>query len=391
MPLPKESINLPKKLKIGFVLDDSLDRPAGVQQYILTLGSWLISKGHEVHYLVSATKRTDISHIYSLSRNIPARFNGNQMKIPLPASISNIKKHLNRENYDILHVQVPYSPFLAGIIINAAQPQTAVIGTFHIVPNNQIVNIANHLLRILCIRSLRRFDAVVSVSPAAQSFAQSAYHLSSSVIPNAIYLEKFKSAMPFTKDPTRQFNLLFLGKLVQRKGCLEFLKAVSLLKDYQNLSFQVTICGNGPLDKQLKHYVKLNNLTKIVSFAGFVSEADKLRYFAAADLTVFPSLGGESFGIVLLEAMASGRSVVLASDNIGYHTVLKDCPGNVLFDPTNTLAFAEKIKTLLLDPILREHISRWQSDRASDFDISQVGPKIMSIYSLALQRRRNMQ
>lgn len=381
------------KLKIGFVLDDSLDRPAGVQQYILTVGQWLKSQGHDVHYLVSTTKRHDIENIHSLSRNIPARFNGNQMKIPLPASRTKIRQFIKQQKFDILHIQMPYSPFLAGIIINAAEPQTAVIGTFHIVPNNQIVNIANHLLSILCFRSLKRFDQVVSVSTAAQTFAKSAYQLPSIVLPNAISLTKFRSAelFPDLRQSNRQ-NILFLGKLVPRKGCSELLEAIKLLKQQnKTLPINVIICGEGPLAERLQRYVKAHNLSDIVQFKGFVSETDKLRYFASSDLTIFPSLGGESFGIVLLEAMASGKAAILASNISGYQTLLKDCPGNVLFNALLPKELANKIKLLLNNSILRNQIIEWQYQRASDFDIQLIGPKISSIYYSALQRRRNMQ
>ncbi len=95
------------RLKIGFVLDDSLDSTDGVQQYMLTMGRWLQKKGHEVHYLVGHTRRPDIANIHSLSRNITVRFNQNRMSIPLGASRRHIKQVLMREQFDVLHVQMP--------------------------------------------------------------------------------------------------------------------------------------------------------------------------------------------------------------------------------------------------------------------------------------------
>src|SRR4051812_41321546 len=100
-------------LKIGFVLDDSLDKPDGVQQYVLSMGEWLRSQGHDIHYLVSTTTRSDLSNVHNLGRFVTVRFNGNAMGTPLPASGRKIKRLLRDEQFDVLHVQLPYSPFLA--------------------------------------------------------------------------------------------------------------------------------------------------------------------------------------------------------------------------------------------------------------------------------------
>lgn len=105
-------------MKIGFVLDDSLDKTDGVQQYIITLGSWLAKQGHNVHYLVGETHRDDIPNIHSLSKNIAVRFNKNRMSMPLKADKSKIVKLLNDEQFDIIHVQMPYSPLMAGFVVS---------------------------------------------------------------------------------------------------------------------------------------------------------------------------------------------------------------------------------------------------------------------------------
>ncbi|HTH72515.1 MAG TPA: glycosyltransferase family 4 protein, partial [Candidatus Pristimantibacillus sp.] len=105
------------RLKIGLVLDDSLDKVDGVQQYVLIVGRWLTAQGHDVHYLVGETKRTDLPGMHSLARNVKVRFNKNRMAIPLPANLRAIRALLKREQFDVLHVQVPYSPALAGRII----------------------------------------------------------------------------------------------------------------------------------------------------------------------------------------------------------------------------------------------------------------------------------
>jgi phosphatidylinositol alpha-mannosyltransferase len=392
-PPKAASLNIAPKLKIGFVLDDSLDRAAGVQQYILTLSEWLESQGHELHYIVSTTSRTDLEHIHSLSRNIPVRFNGNYLRIPLPASHRSIKRLLQQEQFDVLHIQVPYSPFLGGMVIDAVDHHTAVIGTFHIVPKSALVSIASRLLSLLYFRSLKRFDEVVSVSTPAQQFAARAFHLHSSILPNVVNYQKFRFAKPFSSlKSSNRINIIFLGQLVPRKGCLKLLEAAMLLRKIKPLApFMVTVCGEGPLERSLKQFVLINGLEGIVNFTGFVSEKDKLRYYASADIAVFPSMGGESFGIVLLEAMASGRAAVLAGDNPGYRSLLNDCPGDVLFDPHDASALAQKLHMIIKNTELRSRITEWQNRRAHDFDVETFGPKLLTIYRSALQRRSNVQ
>ncbi len=379
------------RLKVGFVLDDSLDRPDGVQQYVLTTGEWLRSHGHDVHYLVSTTLRRDLPNMHDLGENIGVSFNGNMMHTPLPASQRRIRALLAREQFDILHVQMPYSPLLAGRIIKAAGPKTAVVGTFHIVPKSRLVSVAVRMLAVWCTRTLSRFDAVMSVSSAAQAFAQKAFGLSSLVVPNAIWLDTFRAAKPYARKHPEVINILFLGRLVPRKGCLLLLQAVMLLKDDPAVPpFAVTVCGKGPLEQELQAFVARNGLERYVTFKGFVREEDKPRYYASADVTVFPSNGGESFGIVLIEAMASGRSAVLAGDNSGYRTVLDACPGDVLFDPRSPAALAETLKTMLTDKALRRHIASWQRHHAEQFDIERTGGIIVRTYISALRQRTNM-
>jgi phosphatidylinositol alpha-mannosyltransferase len=376
-------------LKIGLVLDDSLDSTDGVQQYVLTLGDWLSSQGHEVHYLVGQTKRQDIPHLHSLSRNMGVRFNGNRMTMPLPASKRKIRALLAAEKFDVLHVQVPYSPFLAGRIVKAASKNTAVVGTFHILPVSPVVRLANRLLRLLVWRTLRRFDQIMSVSSAAQTFVQNIYHTESVVVPNTAPLQAFYHAKPFPEYSNVQ-TIVFLGRLVERKGCMYLLRAVHSLHAAGTLAgedVRVIICGGGPLDSALKQYVREHDLGRIVTFAGRVSEADKPRYLASADVVVFPSTGGESFGIVLLEAMAAARGVVLAGDNPGYASVMAPRP-QALFNPKHIPSFATLLADALEDKNSRLQARAWQAQYVRQFDVTAVGIRVVAEYTSALHKRQ---
>jgi phosphatidyl-myo-inositol alpha-mannosyltransferase len=377
-----------KVLKIGLVLDDSLDKPDGVQQYVLTIGHWLAGEGHEVHYLVGETKRSDLANLHSLSRNIKVRFNKNRMAMPLPARLPAIRELLRREEFDVLHVQVPYSPALAGRIIKAAGNQTAVVGMFHILPHSRLVTAANHVLSRAVRGSLKRFDTIVSNSAATAVFARKVFGATGPVVPLPLELSRFTGIKPFGKYQSGK-TVLFLGRLVERKGCQYLLRAVAQAKreGAWPVDARVVICGDGPLRPSLEAFVKTHHLEKMVEFTGYISEEDKPRYLASADVVAYPSTGGESFGIVLLEAMAASPGVVLAGNNPGYASVMAPRPA-ALFDPQDSAALARKIIQAITDGPTRTAAHAWQQQYIKQFDVAVVGKRTVAIYKEALHKRR---
>ncbi len=372
-------------LKIGFVLDGGLEKPDGVQQYILNLGQWFKSQGHEVRYLVAGRIDPPNQDAISLSRNVHVISNGNRLAIPLPASRSRLKDFMAREKFNVLHVQTPYSPMMGEQLIFLADDSTAVIGTFHIVPKSWYLAFGNWLLGRWCYLSLRRFDKMLSVSSAAQKIAKRDFWIDSEILPNVVDFNYFAAAKGRYNDdiPT----ILFFGRLVPRKGPQLLLMAVDQLKKTRpELKFRVVVCGGGPLESKLKTFVAHNDLEETVEFVGFVKEEDKASYYASADIAVFPSNGGESFGIVLLEAMASGKTAVLAGDNEGYRSVLAEKP-ELLFDPNDAGALANKLAQFLEDNQLRQTMARWGQDYAATFDVKLIGAKLLDIYAEALLKR----
>jgi len=375
-------------MKIGIVFDDSLDRPDGVQQYIKNIGGWLTTQGHEVHYLVGETKTTEFAHTHSLSRNVNVSYNGNQLSIPLPANRGVIKRLLAQEQFDILHVMMPYSPMMAAKVIRYAPSRTAVIGTFHILPQTSLVRWSTHLLGWWLRRNLRRFDKIVAVSPAAQRFAESAFSVRDvSVLPNVVSSAEFAEAAGFEKYGDTIPTIVFLGRLVQRKGCSTLVDAIAEVKKSGLWPVRLVICGKGPEDAALRAQVERLGIGEAVEFTGFISEADKPRYLSSADIAVFPSLGGESFGIVLLEAMAAAQPVVLAASNPGYASVMEPQPAQ-MFAPGDSHALALLIQKYIQDEAAAAAAQQWQESYISQFDVSVVGARLVAEYSVQLQKRR---
>lgn len=377
-------------MRIGFVLDDSLDKTDGVQQYVITLGQWYRSHGHEVHYLAGHTERTDLPHIHSLSRNIQVHFNQNRMSTPLPVSQKKVRQLLADEAFDVLHVQMPYSPFLAARVINSAPASTAIVGTFHILPFSRLESMATRVLAAVLHRSRKKLDTVVSVSEPAAKFAQKRFRVASEVVPNAVAVGHFQAGRKLRRYSDGKLNIVYLGRLVERKGCMHLLQAVEVLHQ-QNLlhMVRVVIAGKGSLLPKLEKFVHDNHLSKIVQFVGFVSEDDKPDLLASADIAVLPSTGGESFGIVLVEAMAAGSDVVIAGDNLGYRSVM-DKHEDQIVDPADTNSFARTLKHFILSASARKRAKRWQQIRAAEYDVQVVGKKMLKIYAQALRFKNNV-
>lgn len=374
-------------MKIAFVLDDSLDKSDGVQQYVLTLGSWFRTQGHEVHYLVGETKRQDIPHLHSLSRNVRAKFNQNRVSTPLSAPKTKIKKLMGQEEFDVLHVQIPYSPQLAARVIKSAPSTTAVIGTFHIVPFSRLEAFATTTLGLALRRANKRFDTIYSVSEPARLFAKKSFRMNSDVLPNVVNLPQFKSAKPWSIFADSTITIVFLGRLVERKGCMHLLKALEQLHNEHKLDrVRVLICGKGPLLAKLESFVKINHLGRIVHFKGYVDEDQKAKYLASADIAVFPSTGGESFGIVLIEAMAAGSKVVIGGDNVGYRSVLGTQPRQ-LVNPQNTKEFAKQLHHFISSSRARSTAHKWQQEHVKNYDVKVVGQQLLTSYETAIAKR----
>ncbi len=379
-------------MKIGFVLDDRLDKPDGVQQYVKLLGSWLTADGHEVHYLVGESPRTTHQNVHHLSRTVNVKFNKNRMAIPLPANKKNIHELLARDQFDILHVQMPYSPLLAGRVVAAAGPHTAVVGTFHILPHGKISSTGTKVLSAVLKKNKQRFDGFISVSAAAQVFAASHFGINSTVLPNVVDLKHYEKGRMLKKYADKQ-NIIFLGRLVERKGAPYLLDAYSrLVEKYPEMAAttRLIICGTGPERLKLAQAAKviMKNYAAEITFAGFLKEEDKPDYLASAAIAVFPSTGGESFGIVLIEAMAAGAGVTLGGDNPGYRSVIGSVPRTII-DPKNAESFAMTLHLLLKDKELAEHLHAEQQTLVKQFDVDHVAPKIVHFYETALAKREH--
>lgn len=370
------------------MIDTSLDGSDGVQQYVKTLGEWLGEQGHNVHYLTSRSKLNQWKggQVHALASAITVRFNANRVTIPLLARGRALSSLVASSSFDVLHVQMPYSPLLAGRLIARVPSSTAVVGTFHILPAGRLQSWATGLLGRLLRKTLRRFDGIISVSPAAAAFARQSFRLSSKVVPNTVDLTKFRVTQSLSDLQKKPKTIVFLGRLVERKGALELLDAFTLLHQ-THPQVRLIIAGTGPLRPKIESIVEERKLQKFIELPGFIEEEKKPALLASSYVTCFPSLYGESFGIVLLEAMAAGGGVTLGGDNPGYRSVLGEQP-KLLVEPKDTATFAARLAELLDNPALHRELHLWQQKHVTRFDVDQVGKQISSFYEQAIAKRR---
>ncbi len=376
-------------LKIAYVIDDGMNSEDGVQAYVKTLGAWMSSRGHSVHYLCGETSRTDIPGLYPLAKNLKVTFNGNRLSMPWPTSTAKIKQHVQMNDYDVVHVQIPHSPFFGAKVARLSSEKSVVMSTFHILPYGVVARYGSKLLGIWLCRNLRYFDKHIANSPATMMFSRWAFGLKDSVlVPNMVNLALFSPKQDRHISPANKtFEIVFVGRLVERKGCRYLLQAARRLHGQQpDLDFKIHICGKGPLEGELQRLANENGLKDVVEFHGFISNEEKVRRLQAADIAVFPSYSGESFGIVLIEAMAAGAGVVIGGNNPGYSYVLQETP-ETLVDVQDEERFAELLGRVMTDVDFYKKIHEKQQQSVRQFDVEVVGNQILELYESCMHRR----
>lgn len=376
-------------LTIGFVFDDTLDALDGVQQHIITIGTELVRRGHDVHYLVGETHHSPVPQTVSLARNVMVSFNGNRMRIPLPVRKREIRAALAHNNYDILHIQAPYSPLFGGRVLECAPQSTGVVATYHIAPIDRRARYGGRALGLVNAHSHRRVDEVIAVSQVAAQYAQFTAHTHGTIIANPVNVEKFATAAHRATRDAAHPHIVFLGRLVPRKGAQLLLDALDYGERHGMFpmpGLHVTIAGDGPLmDDCVQRAARLRTP---VQFVGTVDEG-KADLLASADVAVFPAIGGETFGIVLPEAIASGAGVTLAGDNPGYRWTMRG-DEDALFSvgPDHARVLAERIERALTDAPWARRLHAREEALLDRYNVQAVTDEVEQVYARAIVDRR---
>jgi phosphatidylinositol alpha-mannosyltransferase len=293
-----------------------------------------------------------------------------------------IREILEAERFDIVHLHEPLMPALPVTVLrtNAAGVN---VGTFHAYARQ---NLGYYYGRPLLRRLFRRLDSCIAVSEPAKTFVSRYFPADYTVIPNGIDPGVFNPSVPPAPgivSPIRQ-TILFLGRLEERKGLGTLLEAYSLLRQVR-ADCQLVVVGNGPLRRGYERRVEEEGIPD-VKFCGFIPEADKAGYFTAADIYCAPNTGKESFGVILLEAMASGRPVVATAID-GFRQVISDRVEGLLTPPGDEAQMAAALARLLDDRALRQQMGERGRQAAEGYAWPLVADRVLSVYDSALRAR----
>lgn len=341
-------------MRIGIVSQTFAPIRGGVAEAVYEEAVNLRAFGHTVTVVTANFSRFDENKgldVVRIGRDLTIPMNGAFVNLTVGLRLRSQLRAIEAERkFDIVHIHSPIDPILP--LLATSTIQAPKVGTFHSYVDGRSLglDIFRHRLQ----PSWRRLAGRVAVSDAAREFSQRYFPGDYRIIPNGVDTARFRPDLPrvASMDP-QHFNILFVGRLDPRKGLRYILEAFSSIHERLPQA-RLTVVGDGMLREWYKRMVP-SKLKPFVRFEGFVSTAELPCYYATADLYCSPATHGESFGIVLLEAMACGRPIV-ASSIRGYRTVLEDGREAVLVPKRNSQALADAIVALAADPEKRKRM-----------------------------------
>jgi len=373
-------------LKIGIFTEYFYPTLGGVSEHVYYIYRELKRRGHEVKIITGARKKTDRfspsglgSDVIYIGKSFPIPSNGGIAWVTLGFGLGKkVKKVLERQKFNLLHLHAPLTPVLPLLaLIHSSCP---VAGTFHAYHQSHLGYL---LFRPFLKPFFHKLNMKIAVSLAAWQAVARYFPADYRIIPNGVEVNRFRQAPPLEKFRDGKTNLLFVGRFEPRKGLIYLLKAFRHIRK-QFPGVRLIVVGDGILGVYYRAYVGIFRL-KDVCFEGKVPVKELPRYYAIADIFCSPATGKESFGIVLLEAMAAGKPVV-ASDIEGYRSVLTPKVA-LLVKPANVRSLIQVIESLLKNKDFRNQLGINAQKRAQDFDWSQITKKLLTCYREILDSR----
>ena len=351
----------------------SLGTPGGVQNHVRDLAEALLAVGHEVSVLAPVDDSGNIPpYVVSSGRAVGVPYNGSIARVTFgPRTAARVKNWLADGDFDVVHVHEPTTPSASIIALWSADgPFVATFHTWQV--RSRAMSVASSLLR----PALEKIDARIAVSENARSMMVQHIGGEAVVIPNGLYTTRFKGS-PRAEWMGEDGTISFLGRLDEpRKGLGVLLDAVPLLLA-ERPRLKILVAGSGQADIPVPR--------ENVLFLGAIDDEARADMLAGSDVYVAPHLGGESFGIVLLEAMAAGAPV-LASDLPAFRNVLEGGRLGELFEPGNVTDLATRALRLLGNPQQREHLRANGLAAAPRYDWSVLLPELLAVYELVARR-----
>lgn len=377
-------------MKILQVCPYDFDAGGGVKSHVMDLSIELRKHGHTVKIIAPGGDGLN-THGDVIRIGESYKFGVNRTTLNLTGlsfnDLRELKEFLNREQFDVIHYHEIWVPFLPMNILHLSKSANVV--TFHGTPPDTIGSkiIEATLMPFYGTLTFDYFDKVITVSHAPIPYLRKVYDGEFEIIPNGIDLTVFNPEnKPFEKYLDGKINILFLGRLDKRKGVLYLLKAFNQLKQKCS-NVRLLIAGDGDQRDDVEEYIDENNL-KDVEVLGYVDEKDKPRYFATCDIFCSPAIEGESFGIVLLEAMATKKPVV-AYANPGYKEVLKGKGADLLVEPKDIGGLSKTLELLVRSEDLRNAYSEWGVKEVHQYQWNYIYDKIIKVYNEAITEKKD--
>ncbi|WP_188037313.1 glycosyltransferase family 4 protein [Actinotalea sp. JY-7885] len=368
-------------MRIGLVCPYSFDVPGGVQFHVRDLAEALQRQGHTVSVLAPADDDTPLpDYITPAGRAVPVRYNGAVARMTFgPVSAHRVRRWLQEGDFDVLHLHEPVTPSLGMLALWIASGP--IVGTFHTaLIRSRALQMAYPVVR----SSLEKISARIAVSEDARRTLVEHMGGDAVVIPNGVYVDDFASAEadPRWTGTPQAPTVAFLGRLDESRKGLPVLTAAipAVLAVHPGARFLVA--GHGETGAAEAREA-LGEHAASVTFLGAVSDEDKARLLSSVDVYCAPHTGGESFGIVLVEAMSAGATVV-ASDLGAFRRVLDGGAAGILFRNGDSADLAATLNRVLADPDLRRRTSARASAVVRRYDWSTVTHQVLTVYEMVL-------
>jgi len=369
-------------MNIAIFIPYNIYKSGGVQEHVQYQAQILRNRGHDVTVITPKPREHTV-------KKAPKGtvFLGGSTRIKAPhATSADVSVSIDNaaidavlaNDYDIVHVHEPLVPVAARQVLARAEDKAVRVGTFHAaLPGNALGKSLVSTYKTYARAVLPHVDVITAVSPAAIGYIQAYAKKEINYIPNGIHSESYAPQ----SQKRDQNMILFIGRLEKRKGARLAIKAFAELKKTKPKA-KLVIAGDGPLRKTLEQYVKDRKITN-VKFLGYISEKMKLKLLSTCGIYTSPAIYGESFGIVLAEAM-SMQAPIVAHPNDGYKWVLQETGRLSLVDCTDQIAYSQRMQLMMEDNDLRELWQNWAGEYVKRFDYEKIVDSYEQLYRAAL-------
>jgi phosphatidylinositol alpha-mannosyltransferase len=366
-------------VRIGIVSPYSFDVPGGVQNHIMDLSEALIALGHSVSVLAPADEDADLPpYVVPAGRAMPFPYNGSVARIAFgPVSTARVRRWLSRGNFDVLHVHEPLALSLSMLAVLSARGP--VVATFHTaMTRSRALSVAQGLLQLV----IEKITARIAVSELARKVQVEHLGGGAVEIPNGVAVAKFAHAEPLPGWPGDGGVIGFLGRFTEPRKGFDVLRAAFVPLAHARPGLRLLVAGPGDRDDLYREFPP--DLHDRVTFLGLVSETDKARMLRSVDVYVAPNTGGESFGMILTEAMSAGTAIA-ASDLDAFRRVLDGGRAGALFHTGDADALQVLLEELLDDPARRSALVEAARTAVAAFDWTSVAQRVVEVYATAIE------